>query len=306
MNKLIIIAGPTAVGKSTYAIELAKKINGSIISADSIQVYKGLNIGSAKITKDEMDNVKHYLIDVVPFDYDFNITTFKQMAKKAIKEIYNDGKIPIIVGGTGFYIQAILYDINFKKENSIRKEEIEKLIYKIKNYKGIEFLYDNLKVVDIESYNKIHIHNEKRVIRALEYYMLHNEQISKHNEEESNKKSQFDYEYYALYCDKEVLYDRINKRIDLMINNGLLLEIKNLILNGCKKEYRSMQAIGYKELYDYVNNNINSIEKINYTNIDSELSNIINTIKQKSRNYAKRQMTWFRREENAKFIKIKY
>lgn len=300
-KKLIIVAGPTAVGKTSYAIDLAKKNNGSIISCDAIQVYKGLDIGSAKITKEEMQGIKHYLIDTVDFSYDFDIASFVQLANDALLEIYKEGKTPIIVGGTGFYIHALLYGNDFEYENENRKQYLRDLIYKVKEIKGLKFLHNCLKEIDPISYTTIHENNEHRIIRAIEYYMLNNKPISLHNQIEKNKNSKFDFKFYVLRMNRDALYEKINKRVDKMIQQGFLFEIANLIKAGCKKEYRSMQAIGYKELYDFVNTNIN---KIAYLQKNEELDEIIELIKKNTRNYAKRQETWFRREKNVEYIDI--
>ncbi len=286
MDKLIVLTGPTAVGKTELSIKLANKINGEIISADSIQVYKNLDIGSAKITIEEMQNVKHYLVDVLNPTEDFNIYIFKEMAKKAIKEIQAKGKIPIIVGGTGFYIQSVIYDTSFSKEdNSIIREELEQ----IARIKGNEFLHNELKKIDKVSAEKIHPNNVKRIIRAIEYYKLNNRPISQHNEEESIKEAVFNTKYFVLNDKRELLYDRIDKRVDKMIELGLVDEVKSLMDSGLDSTYNSMQGIGYKEIIEYLDGKCT-------------LDEAINNIKKNTRHFAKRQLTWFRREQNVNWI----
>ena len=284
MKNLVVITGPTAVGKTDISIKLAKEINGEIISADSIQVYKGLDIGSAKITQDEMDGVKHYLIDVLEPTDDFDIYTFKQMAEEAIEEIYAKGKVPIIVGGTGFYIQSVLYDVDFEEtevnmEHRIELEELAKI-------NGNEYVHKMLEEVDPEYAAGIHPNNVKRVIRALEFYHKNNIPLSKHNAEQKENESPYNFAYYVLNDDREVLYDRINKRVDLMFDKGLVDEVKAL---GLDNTNQSMQGIGYKEVLDYLNGNL-SLEET------KEL------IKKNTRHFAKRQLTWFRREKVVQMI----
>ena len=296
-QKLVIIAGPTAVGKSKFAILLAKRINGEIICADSTTVYRRLNIGSAKVKKEEMLGVKHYLIDVADINENYDITRFKKDAASAISEISAKGKIPIIVGGSGFYIQAVLYDIDFTDEDEEEKIKIRNRLEKIVNdngkAKGAEILFNMLKKVDPLSCKIIEKNNIKRVIRALEFYELHKAPISEHNEKERKKKSKYDYRFYCLSVNRDILYDNINRRVDKMIEDGLVDEIKCLIKNGAKKESDAMQSIGYKELYDYVESGIDD---------NTKLTECIESIKQNSRHYAKRQITWFKNKSDAKWI----
>lgn len=286
MNKLIILTGPTAVGKTDLSIKLAKAINGEIISADSIQVYKELNIGSAKITIDEMQGIKHYLVDELDPKDDFNIYVFKEMASEAINEIISKGKIPIIVGGTGFYIQSIIYDIDFSKEDNSR---IRKELEEIAKSKGAEYLHKELEKIDQESALKIHPNNVKRVIRAIEYYKLNNKPISQHNEEESSKEAVYDAKYFVLDDKRERLYERIDKRVDMMVESGLVDEVKSLYNKGLDSSYNSMQGIGYKEIVEYLDGKC-------------DLDTAINNIKKNTRHFAKRQLTWFRREKNVNWI----
>ena len=284
MKNLVVITGPTAVGKTDISIKLAKEINGEIISADSIQVYKDLDIGSAKITEDEMDGVKHYLIDVLEPTDDFDIYTFKQMAEDAIEEIYAKGKVPIIVGGTGFYIQSVLYDVDFE-ETEVDMEYRKELEELAKN-NGNEYVHKMLEDVDPEYAAGIHPNNIKRVIRALEFYHENNIPLSEHNAEQKENESPYNFAYYVLNDDREVLYDRINKRVDLMFEKGLVDEVKAL---GLDKTNQSMQGIGYKEVLEYLNDNL-SLEET------KEL------IKKNTRHFAKRQLTWFRHEKVVQMI----
>lgn len=215
MNNLVIITGPTAVGKTEISIELAKAINGEIISADSIQVYKYMDIGSAKIKKEEMQGIKHYLIDEFEPDDEFNVNVFQKLTKKYINEIYEKGKTPIIVGGTGFYIQSVLYDIDFDETED--NHEYRKTLEQIYKDKGVQYLYNMLKEVDEESAKAIHYNNVKRVIRALEYNHQTGKKISDHNKEQREYASPYNFKYFVLNDKRELLYSRINKRVDFMI-----------------------------------------------------------------------------------------
>ena len=282
MKNLVILTGPTAVGKTSLSINLAKAINGEIISADSMQVYKGMDIGTAKVTSDEMDGIKHYLIDVIEPTEDFHVVKFKEMVESAINEIYAKGKIPIICGGTVFYIQAILYDIDFT-ENEIDKEYRKSLEDYAVKY-GNEALHAKLKEIDPVSAENIPAANVKRVIRAIEYYNQTGEQFSVHNATQKEKNSPYNFAYFVLNDDRNLLYNRIDARVDKMIEDGLVDEVKTLVNAGVKKGMTAMDGIGYKELLDYLEG-------------DGTLCDAIELIKKKSRNYAKRQLTWFRREK---------
>ena len=238
MNKLVILTGPTAVGKTHLSIQLAKKINGEIISADSIQVYKGMDIGSAKITKEETDGIPHHLIDILEPKEEFNVHIFKKLATKVINDISSRGKIPIIVGGTGFYIQAVLYDINF--DDTETDYEYREYLEQLAKDKGNAFLHDMLKEVDHESAAAIHCNNLKRVIRALEYYKQTGKKISEHNEKERENKSPYNFAYFVLNDKRDKLYNRINQRVDIMFDNGLLKEMETLIAKGYTRDLVSM------------------------------------------------------------------
>lgn len=283
MKPLVILAGPTAVGKTELSIRLAKRINGAIISADSMQVYKYMDIGSAKIMPDEMEGVKHYLIDELDPSDEFNIVRFQQMAKDALKEIYANGQIPIVAGGTGFYIQALLYDIDFTHQDSDEAFRKEMADYAAEY--GAEALHEKLKEIDPVSYKTIHANNTKRVIRALEYYRMTGQPISAHNEQEHQKVSPYNFAYFVLTDDRKHLYDRIDYRVDLMMEKGLVDEVKKLYDMGYHKDMVSMQGLGYKELLSYLDG-------------ECSLEEAVYIIKRETRHFAKRQLTWFRRERD--------
>lgn len=284
---LIILTGPTAVGKTALSIKLAKALNGAIISADSMQVYRGMDIGSAKITTDEMEDVPHYLIDVLDPDEEFHVVKFQELAKKAMEEIYAKGQIPIITGGTGFYIQSVLYDIDFTSEDEdlVFRKKMENLAHQHGNH----FLHDMLKTVDPVSAEKIHSNNIKRVIRALEFYEKTGKPISAHNEAEAKKDSPYAFCYFVLNDDRDKVYERIEKRVDLMLEKGLIDEVKMLQNKGYHKSMVSMQGLGYKEILDYLEGNI-SLEEAIYI------------LKRDTRHFAKRQLTWFRRERDVIWV----
>lgn len=302
-EKVYVVAGPTAVGKTKYSIELAKKIGGEIVSLDSVQVYKHLNIGSAKISKEEMDGISHYMIDEVEPSVNLNVKEFKDRANIYIKDILKRGKVPILVGGSGFYIRAILYDTDFLEEDNNEIIKIRKRLSDELEINGIDYLYEKLKKNDIESAMIIPKENVKRVIRAIEFYEIHNFPISKHNLEEKMKESCYEYNFYVLNMDRDRLYERINKRVDKMIADGLLLEIKELINMGLSSDLNSMRSIGYAELYDFVKKNdfIKDINNLKESERE-ELNYLIEKIKQHSRNYAKRQLTWFKAQKNIFWI----
>ncbi len=280
---LIILTGPTAAGKTALSVELAKQIGGEIISADSMQVYRGMDIGSAKVTPEEMQGVPHHLIDVLEPSEEFNVYTFQQMAKAAMEQIYERGHIPIVVGGTGFYIQALLYDIDFTEEESdtAYRKELEEFA----RTHGAKALYEKLQQVDPLSAEIIHENNEKRVIRALEYFYLTGEPISKHNEIQKQRISPYNFRYFVLTMNREKLYQRIKKRGDLMLEQGLVDEVRDLQNKGHVRSEVAMQGLGYKEILDYLSGDIT-------------LEEAIYRIKRDTRHFAKRQLTWFRRERD--------
>ena len=284
---LIILTGPTAVGKTKASIGLAKALNGEIISADSMQVYKYMDIGSAKIRPEEMDGVKHYLVDVLEPDEEFHVVKFQQMAKDALNEIYEKGKVPIVVGGTGFYIQALLYDIDFSESNEDTSYRTE--LENIAAEKGVDFVHNMLREVDPTSADAIHANNLKRVIRALEFYKQTGEKISEHNEKERAKESPYEFCYFVLNDDRDRLYQRIDLRIDQMVEEGLLEEVSALKDKGYTKDMVSMQGLGYKEILDYLNG-------------ECTLEEAIYILKRDTRHFAKRQLTWFRREKDVIWV----
>ena len=286
-NNLIVLTGPTAVGKTELSIELAKKVNGEIISADSIQVYKGFDVGSAKITKEEMQGICHHLIDVLEPTESFNIALFKDMAKAAVKDIQSRGKLPIITGGTGFYIQSLIYDIDFtENEDDGYRATLEELLQE----KGPMYIHNMLRDIDPKSADSIHYNNSKRVIRALEYYHQTGEQISTHNERESSKTSPYNFAYFVLNCPRDILYERIDKRVDIMVNQGLVEEVRALVNDfNLTSDMVSMQGLGYKEILQYLKGEIT-------------LDEAIYIIKRDTRHFAKRQLTWFKREKDVIWV----
>lgn len=283
---LLILTGPTAAGKTKISLKLAEAVNGEMISADSMQVYRYMNIGTAKIKPEEMQGIRHYLIDVLDPKEDFHVVRFQQMAKQAAEEIYNRGKLPIVVGGTGFYIQALLYDICFEEEGaSPYRNELQEYC---RQY-GTKALHDQLLTVDPVSYEQIHENNIKRVIRALEFYHENGYPISKHNEEQRKKESPFRFCYFVLTDDRQALYRRIERRVDRMLEEGLVDEVRRLLEYGCTKDMVSMQGLGYKEIIAYLEQ-------------ECTLEEVINTLKRDTRHFAKRQLTWFRRERDVILI----
>ncbi len=313
MKKLIIIAGPTASGKSRLAIELAKRIGGEIISADSMQVYRLMDIGTAKLKKEEMGGIRHHLIDIVDPTEDYNVFKYSQDAKAALGEVWSAGRIPIIAGGTGFYIQSVLYDIDFSEEpgdengNADVILEIPKalrdffgpslnegvsargLLEEAASVNGAGWLHAVLSSVDPQSAQSIHPNNVKRVIRALEYYMHTGGLISSHNREMRRKSSPYDFRYYCFYRQREELYPLIDKRVDKMMEDGLLKEVKGLVDMGLDDSFVSMQGLGYKQLYRHIKGEVS-------------LEEAVSAIKTETRHFAKRQFTWYRRERDVRMI----
>ena len=284
---LIILTGPTAVGKTKASIGLAKAVDGEIISADSMQVYRHMDIGSAKIKPEEMEGIPHHLIDVLEPDDEFHVVKFQQLAKKAMREIWERGHIPIVTGGTGFYIQALLYDIDFdenEKEDACRKE-----LEAYAREHGAEALHEKLALVDPASAEMIHPNNIKRVIRALEFYEQTGKRISEHNETQRQRESPYAFAYFVLTDDRAHLYERINRRVDQLIEEGLVNEVQALKDKDYTKQLVSMQGLGYKEILDYLDGNCT-------------LEEAIYTIKRDTRHFAKRQLTWFKRERDVIWI----
>ena len=280
---MIILAGPTAVGKTAASIRLAKAVGGEIISADSMQVYRHMDIGSAKIRPEEMEGVPHYLVDVLEPEEDFNVVRFQQMAKAAAEEIYARGRIPIAAGGTGFYIQALLYDIDFTENDG--DSSFRRKLEKTAEEKGGEYLHSLLQEADPEAALQIHPHNSKRMIRALEFHHQTGGKISEHNETEREKESPYNFAYFVLTDDRSRLYDRIDRRVDLMMEEGLLDEVRFLKERGVRRDSTAMQGLGYKELYAFLDG-------------EYPLEEAVRIIKRDTRHFAKRQLTWFKRERD--------
>lgn len=284
---LIVLTGPTAVGKTELSIGLAKAVNGAIISADSIQVYKYMDIGSAKITPDEMQGIKHYLVDCLDPLEPFDVATFQKMAKNAMNEIYANGQIPIIVGGTGFYIQSVVKDIEFETED--RDDSYRKELERFVRDNGEIALHEMLREIDPEAADEIHANNVKRVIRAIEFYHKNEMKISEHNKAQKAKPSPYNYAYFVLNDKRETLYERIDKRVDIMVERGLVDEVQRLKNMGYSRGLVSMQGLGYKEIMAYLDG-------------ECSLDEAINIIKRDTRHFAKRQLTWFRREQGVNII----
>lgn len=283
---LIVIAGPTACGKTDLSIELAQKIGGEIISGDSMQIYKYMDIGTAKPAYEEMCGIPHFLIDEIYPDEEYNVMIFQKKAKEYMNDIYERGHIPIIVGGTGFYINALVYDNDFTEESG---EGIREELYEIAEKEGPEKLHKMLAEVDPEYASEIHFNNVKRIARALEYYRLTGEKMSDHNREAKQKESPYNLAFFVLNMDRQKLYDRIDLRVDIMMKNGLEAEVRNLINMGYSPDLVSMQGLGYKEFIPYFNGEI-TLEKA------------VDDIKKYTRHFAKRQLTWFRRQTEGTWI----
>ena len=280
---LIILAGPTAVGKTALSIRLAREVNAEIISADSMQVYRHMDIGSAKIRPEETKGVPHHLVDVLEPWEDFNVVRFQQMAKAAAEQIWTRGKIPLVVGGTGFYIQALLYDIDFTENDADTsyREELERLAKE----KGGDYLHGLLEDADPQAAGDIHPNNIKRMIRALEFHRQTGGKISEHNAKEREKESPYNYAYFVLTDERSRLYERIDCRVDQMMEEGLLEEVRLLREQGVQRSSTAMQGLGYKELCAYLEG-------------ECTLEEAVRVIKRDTRHFAKRQLTWFKREKD--------
>lgn len=286
---LIVIAGPTACGKTGLSIKLAKLINGEIISGDSMQVYKYMDIGTAKATKEEMDGIKHYMIDEFYPDEEFNVTIFQKKSKEYMEKIYSENKIPILCGGTGFYINALVNDNDFTEtENDYT---FRNSLYKFAEDNGAEALHKKLEQIDPESAKNIHPNNIKRVARAIEFFELTKTPISKHNENEKQKTSPYNTAFIILNMDRAKLYERIEKRIDIMVENGLIDEVKKLLDMGYSEDLVSMQGIGYKEIVPYIKG-------------ECSLDYAISELKKATRHFAKRQITWFKRQTEGLWVDL--
>lgn len=288
-KKLIVLTGPTAVGKTDLSIRLAKKVGGEIISADSMQVYRRMNIGTAKIRPEEMDGVRHHLIDILEPEESFNAFLFKEYAKKAADEIWERNNIPIIVGGTGFYIQTLLYDIEFAQndENDGIRDELNRLYEE----NGAGYMHELLREIDPDYAAEVHENNVKKVIRAIEFYRQTGCRMSEHNAVQRERISPYNFAYFVLSDDRKLLYDRIDRRIDKMLEEGLVDEVKALLAEGLKRDSVSMQGLGYKEIAAYLSGEIS-------------LDEAVYILKRDTRHFAKRQLTWFRREKEVEFVEL--
>ena len=283
---VIVIAGPTASGKSKLAVELAKKINGEIISADSMQIYKDMNIGTAKITEKEMQGIKHYMLDFVSPNKRYSVSSYKKEAEKCIEEILSKGKTPIICGGTGLYIDSLIYNIEFLEEEI--DETYRNELNEIAKTEGLEKLYNMAMKIDPQAMEKISKNDQKRIIRVLEIYHKTGKTKTQQDLESRKNEVKYDYKVFAINMDRELLYDTINKRVDKMINDGLIDEVKS-ILQKYNEFPTAMQGLGYKEVGDYLNNNLSKEE-------------MIEKLKMETRRYAKRQMTWFKKNKETYWI----
>lgn len=288
-NKIIVIVGPTAVGKTYVSIELAKKLGTEIISADSMQIYKGMDVGTAKINDEEMQGIQHYMIDLIYPDENYSVSDFKTEAEKNIDDILSRGKTPVIVGGSGLYVNSLIYDLDFSNAKSNDKLRDYYTYYHQEH--GEDALYEKLRKIDPESAEKIHKNNVKRVIRALEVYDITGKKFSETNTDIRKKSSKYDFILIGLSMDRKALYERINQRVDKMIDDGLVEEVKALLDKGFEKNLISMQAIGYKEIIEFLEGNITFEEAVNI-------------LKRNTRHFAKRQFTWFLKDENVKWFNI--
>ena len=282
--RLVVLTGPTAVGKTALSTELAAAIGGEIISADSMQVYRGMDIGSAKIRPEEMNGIRHYLIDILDPQESFEIVQFQTLAKEAMEKIYAAGHIPVIVGGTGFYIQSVVYDIDFAEndgDTAYRRM--------LEEDPDPQKLHRMLEEVDPESAAEIHSNNIKRTIRALEFYHQTGKKISEHNAQEREKESPYNFAYFVLNDERAKVYDRIDRRVDLMMEDGLEDEVRRLKEAGMTQDMVSMKGLGYAELLHYLNG-------------DYPLGEAVRLIKRNTRHFAKRQITWFKREKEVTWI----
>ena len=280
---LVILTGPTAVGKTALSIKLASEIGGEIISADSMQVYRQMDIGSAKIKPEEMGGIPHHMIDILEPEEEFNVCLFEKLALEAMEQIYERGHIPVVVGGTGFYIQALLYQIDFTEEET--DTAFRDKLWQLGEEKGNHYLHELLRKVDPKSAEEIHENNRKRVIRALEFYENCGKPISTHNKEQRQKTSAYNSCYFVLTDDRKKLYERIESRVDQMLSKGLVDEVRTLKERGCNASMVSMQGLGYKEILEYLDGRCSLLEAVE-------------KIKKETRHFAKRQLTWFRREKD--------
>ncbi len=284
MNQVIVIAGPTASGKTGLSVEVAKQLHTEVVSADSMQIYRGMNVGTAKVTADEMCGVPHHMIDIVSPMENYNVSRYVEDAKPIVDSVLAKGKIPVIAGGTGLYINSLVYGYDLAPipgDEAVREE-----ITKLYEEKGGEFLLEELRKIDPKTADRLHPNNARRLIRALEVYRISGTTISEQEERTKNAPKPYDVKFFVLDTDRDKLYERINRRVDVMLENGLVEEVKNLLEQGIPKTNTSMQAIGYKEIVEYLDG---------YLTLDEA----VEKLKMESRRYAKRQLTWFRRNEGA-------
>lgn len=286
---LILLVGPTAVGKTNISIELAKTFNGEIISADSMQIYKNMDIGTAKIKKSEMQGIRHYLVDTIYPNENFSVSDFQKKAKQYIELIYSRKKIPLIVGGTGLYVNSIVYNLDFT--NAVSNKEIREYYKELINKKGKEYVYEELKMIDEKSAERIHINDTKRIIRALEIYHETGKPMSYYYNKFREPNNNYNLAFIGLNMNRKKLYERINKRVDLMIKEGLVDEVKNLLNQNYSKNLTSLQGLGYKEI-------------IRYLEGEYKLEEAIDILKRDTRRFAKRQLTWFKRDKRIKWINV--
>jgi len=289
LQKICILAGPTAVGKTEISLVLAKSLCGEIISADSAQVYKYMDIGTAKLKEEEMQGIRHYMIDEVTPDMDFSVAQFREKAELYIKDINDRGKLPIITGGTGLYINSLLNNLDFT--DSISDEEYRKEMQETAQAKGNEYVHAMLEAVDPASYKRLHPNDLRRVIRALEVYKHTGRPISYFQEESRKQPPRYDFAYITLTMDRRKLYERIDQRVDKMMASGLVEEVEGLIKRGYGRELNSMQALGYKEIADYLHGLVTKDEAVRI-------------LKRDTRHYAKRQLTWFRGDKRVNWVDV--
>lgn len=281
-DKLIVLAGPTGIGKTEISLDLAKRLNAEVVSADSMQIYQYMDIGTAKIKEDEMRGIQHHLLDIIKPDEDFTVSDYRKEASLRIKEINQRGKIPLLVGGTGLYINSLVYKLNFTqvKANEAFRIRVEEEADKF----GNQYIHDKLREIDPESADKIATADRKRIVRALEIIDSTGKKMSEYNKDFRKETNKYDLRMICLDMDRQDLYEKINNRVDKMVEKGLIEEVKKILDMGYSKELVSLQAIGYKEIISYLEGEIS-------------LDKSLEIIKQSSRNYAKRQLTWFRRDK---------
>lgn len=285
----MVIVGPTAVGKTALSVELAEHYGGEIISADSMQIYRGMDIGTAKIKVNEMKGIPHHLLDVVDPDEEFSVSDFKEMTYSCLEDIYSRGKLPLVVGGTGLYVNSIVYKLDFADSGS--DMEVRRKYMDLAEEFGNEYIYEKLKEVDPETAERLNLNDTKRIVRALEVYELTGEPMSKSYTNFREENDEFNLVFVGLDMERSHLYERINERVDAMLENGLVEEVKSLLESGYNSDMTSMKAIGYKEVVEYLGGN---------TSFDE----MVEILKRNSRRFAKRQLTWFRRDKRIVWMQV--